>query len=184
MTTVPHATSRLVDSALPSWDAVTSGVAGRAGLVLVLLATASAAWWIARRRAARFRPTRALRGAVGAPGSDHRPEAALTGTELGAGLGSRATFVQFSAQTCASCPQVRRVLTSLAKSEPGVVHIDLDAEAHMDLVRKFSVFRTPTVLLLDAGGDVRARTSGPLTIDRALAALAALPAPALRSTHV
>lgn len=183
MTTAPHAASTLAASAQPIFDAVTAGVAGRAGLVLVLLATASAAWWIARRRAARFRPTRAVRGADGTPGSA-RSDATLTGTELGTELGSRATFVQFSAQTCASCPQVRRVLTSLAESEPGVVHLELDAEAHMDLVRRFSVFRTPTVLLLDADGAVRARTSGPLTLDRAQAALAPLPAPALRSTHV
>jgi thiol-disulfide isomerase/thioredoxin len=148
-----------------------SGLGGRAALVAVLLGAVSLAWALARRRAARFRP-------VVRPATEN---AALTSADVGAELGTRATFVQFSARTCASCPQVRRVLASLAATEPGVVHVDLAAEDRMDLVRRFSVFRTPTVLLLDPAGEVRSRTSGPLTPDRALAALAHLTTDATRS---
>jgi len=162
-----------------------SGLVGRATLVVVLLAVSSAGWWVARRRAQQFRPVRATSAGEesSAPG---RPGAALnvlTATDLGTALGTRATFVQFSAQTCASCPQVRRVLSSLADAEAGVVHVDLASEDHMDLVRRFSVFRTPTVLLLDPSGAVHSRTSGPLHADRAVAALADLTHPATWSTH-
>jgi thiol-disulfide isomerase/thioredoxin len=163
------------------FDLAAAGLAGRAALVVALLATASLAWWVARNRAARFRPVHLASPRAADP-------AALTGAELGIALGTRATFVQFSAQTCASCPQVRRVLSGVADAEAGVVHVDLGSEDHMDLVRRFAVFRTPTVLLLGADGAVRSRTSGPLTADRALAALAQLahatPAtPATRSSH-
>ncbi|MGV8967542.1 MAG: thioredoxin family protein [Cellulomonas sp.] len=145
------------------------GLAGRAGLVALLLLTASAGWWVARRRAARFRPlpARHPHGASAEP-------LALTGAELARTLGARATFVQFSSATCASCPQVRRVLGDLAATETGVVHVDLGSEDHMELVRRFKVFRTPTVLLLDARGRVHSRTSGPLTAERARAALLGL----------
>jgi len=168
-----------------------AGLGGRLTLVALLLAVSSAAWWIARRRAERFRPVPArtsdstsIPGLVALRGRSPDRGTTLTETDLNAALGTRATFVQFSAQTCASCPQVRRVLSDLAATEPGVAHVDLPSEERMDLVRRFSVFRTPTVLLLDADGTVRSRTSGPLSADRALAALAALTLPVTRSTHV
>lgn len=183
-------TDQLALGALPILTGTGTGPVGRIALVLVLLAVASAGWWVARRRAAQFRPvpTRARRSgesrrSPAEPGREPAGSSALTSTDLAAELGSRATFVQFSAETCASCPQARRVLGALAAATPGVVHVDVASEDRMDLVRRFSVFRTPTVLLLDASGAVRSRTSGPLTADRALAALAELPTPATRSTH-
>jgi thioredoxin-like negative regulator of GroEL len=157
-----------------------SGLAGRAALIVILLAAASGVWLVTARRAARFRPSKnhPLPGRTGAP------VAALTSTELSHELGARGTFVQFSSATCATCPQVRRVLTELAATESGVVHIDIQSEDHMDLVRRFSVYRTPTVLLLDPGGAVHSRTSGPLTPTRALAALAQLSHQTTRSIDV
>jgi hypothetical protein len=151
------------------------GLTGRAALVVLLLAAASSTWWVASRRAARFRSAHSSHRHHLAP-QEHpvTDTTTLTAADLGNPLGARATFVQFSAQTCASCPRVHRVLTSLTETEPDVVHVDLPAEDHMDLVRRFSVFRTPTVLLLDARGAVHSRTSGPLTPNRALAALAQL----------
>jgi hypothetical protein len=54
----------------------------------------------------------------------------------------------------------------------------------MGLVRRFSVFRTPTVLLLGPNGGIRSRTSGPLTPARALAALTQLSPATPRSIDV
>ncbi len=161
-----------------------TGLAGRAGLVVLLLAATSSAWWAARRRAARFRPVHSHHGHDRTAQGHHVTDTAtLTDADLGSALGARATFVQFSAQTCASCPQVRRILTSLTQTEPGVVHVDLPSEDHMDLVRRFSIFRTPTVLLLDADGKVHSRTSGALTPERALAALGQLAHLTTRVAH-
>jgi hypothetical protein len=157
-----------------------SGLAVRAVVIVLLLAAASGAWWVSSRRAARFRPPRdhVL------PGRAPAPVEALTSTDLSGELGARGTFVQFSSATCATCPQVRRVLTELVASQPEVVHVELQSEDHMDLVRRFSVFRTPTVLLLHPDGAIHSRTSGPLTPTRALAALAQLSDATPRSINV
>jgi thiol-disulfide isomerase/thioredoxin len=157
-----------------------SGLAERAVVIVLLLAAASGAWWVASRRAARFRSPRdhVL------PGRAPAPIEALTSTDLSREFGARGTFVQFSSATCATCPQVRRVLTELAADQPGVVHVEIQSEDHMDLVRRFSVFRTPTVLLLNPEGAVHSRTSGPLTPARALAALAELSPATTRSIDV
>jgi hypothetical protein len=42
----------------------------------------------------------------------------------------------------------------------GVGHVEIDAESHLDLVRRLAVRRTPTVLVLDADGQVRNRATG------------------------
>jgi hypothetical protein len=157
-----------------------SGLAVRALLIVALLAASSGAWWVASHRAARFRlPKDRL-----LPGRPPSRIEALTSSDLSSDLGARGTFVQFSSATCAICPQVRRVLTELVAGQPGVAHVDLQSEDHMDLVRRFSVFRTPTVLLLKPDGAIHSRTSGPLTPARALAALVQLSPSTPRSINV
>lgn len=42
----------------------------------------------------------------------------------------------------------------------GVVHVDIDAESHLDLVRRLGVLRTPTVFVLDRHGIVVRRATG------------------------
>ncbi|MCO4696186.1 thioredoxin family protein [Streptomyces sp. RO-S4] len=81
--------------------------------------------------------------------------------ELGtAALGERATLVQFSSAFCAPCRATRRVLDEIAGMVPGVTHVEIDAEARLDLVRRLEIVRTPTVLVLDAGGRVVRRAAG------------------------
>ncbi|MCZ0205042.1 thioredoxin family protein [Streptomyces sp. UMAF16] len=80
--------------------------------------------------------------------------------ELGAALGERATLVQFSSAFCAPCRATRRVLGEVAGLVPGVAHVEIDAEAHLDLVRALEIAKTPTVLVLDAGGRVVRRATG------------------------
>jgi len=61
------------------------------------------------------------------------------------------------------------------------VHVDLDVAQHLDLVRRFDVLRTPTVLLLDPRGTVVGRMSGATDRQHALAALSHLPTAVPRS---
>jgi len=84
----------------------------------------------------------------------------LTSEELGAGLGPRATLVQFSSVFCAPCRAARTLLADVAGSVDGVVYVDVDAESHLDLVRRHSVLRTPTVFVLDGEGRVVRRGVG------------------------
>ena len=84
----------------------------------------------------------------------------LGAAELGEGLGERATLVQFSSAFCAPCRATRRVLTEVAGLVPGVSHVEIDAEDHLDLVRELDILKTPTVLVLDAEGRIVRRASG------------------------
>ena len=80
--------------------------------------------------------------------------------EIGAPLGERATLVQFSTAFCQPCRATRRILGEVSRAVPGVAHVEIDAESHLDLVRRLDVRRTPTVLVLDADGLVVRRASG------------------------
>jgi thiol-disulfide isomerase/thioredoxin len=106
-----------------------------------------------------------------------RYENLLTPDDLGTPLGERATFVQFSTAFCQPCRANRQVLSHLARTDNGVVHVDIDAEANLDLVRRLGVMRTPTTFVLDAGGAIRHRASGPLRLADARAAVLAVVGP-------
>ncbi|MET7377276.1 thioredoxin family protein [Streptomyces sp. NPDC005526] len=103
-------------------------------------------------------PPRRRNGRVRVRGRD---EYGRLGTaELGEGLGERATLVQFSSASCAPCRATRRILGEVAGMVPGVAHVEIDAEARLDLVRALGILRTPTVLVLDADGRVVRRAAG------------------------
>ncbi|MFE9493265.1 MULTISPECIES: TlpA family protein disulfide reductase [Streptomyces] len=86
----------------------------------------------------------------------------LGAAELGGEPGERATLVQFSSAFCAPCRATRRVLGEVAAMVPGVAHVEIDAEARLDLVRELGILKTPTVLVLDAdGAEVRRATGQP-----------------------
>ncbi|MFE6895210.1 TlpA family protein disulfide reductase [Streptomyces sp. NPDC057694] len=87
-------------------------------------------------------------------------EVTLGAEQLGAELGERATLVQFSSAFCAPCRATRRVLGDVAALVPGVSHIEIDAEARLELVRAVGVVSTPTVLVLDARGREVRRAAG------------------------
>lgn len=84
----------------------------------------------------------------------------MTAGDVGAPLGERATLVQFSTAFCQPCRGARQVLGEVAGMVAGVVHVDVDAEANLELVRRLDVMRTPTVLVLDADGVVVRRATG------------------------
>ncbi len=75
-------------------------------------------------------------------------------------FGEKATLVQFSSAFCAPCRATRRILTEVADMVDGVSHVEIDAEAHLDLVRHLNIVRTPTVLVLDASRAIVRRGSG------------------------
>ncbi len=118
-------------------------------------------------RGARAPGSAAVAAEGGAPvrGQDDDRRAAATAprldaADLGAELGARATLVQFSSAFCAPCRATRRVLGEVADLVPGVVHVEIDAEGHLQLVRALDVLKTPTVLVLDADGRVVRRAVG------------------------
>jgi thiol-disulfide isomerase/thioredoxin len=97
----------------------------------------------------------------------------LLGTAYDGRRGERATLLQFSSAFCAPCRATRRVLDDVARQVPGVVHVEVDAEEHLDLVRALGILRTPTTLVLDAVGREVTRAAGAPRPAQVLAALEA-----------
>ena len=96
--------------------------------------------------------------------------------ELGHEPGERATLLQFSSAFCAPCRATRATLASVAQLVPGTRHVEVDAEQHLDVVRRLGIVKTPTTLVLDGSGRETARATGAPRQAEVLAALAgALP---------
>lgn len=74
--------------------------------------------------------------------------------------GRHATLLQFSSAFCAPCRATKRVLGEVAQLVPGVAHVEVDAESHLDLVRRLGILKTPTTLVLDAAGREVLRAAG------------------------
>ena len=99
-------------------------------------------------------------------------EQALSESRLGFPIGSQATLLQFSSAFCQPCRATRFILNEVAESVPGVAHVEIDAESHLDLVREFSVTRTPTTFILDGTGQVIGKAVGLARKNDVLASLA------------
>ncbi len=131
--------------------------------IAVAVLAAATVFGLLRRR--RDGVLRAQRGSGDAVADTLGPD------ELGAELGEKATLLQFSSAFCAPCRATRRVLGEVAEMVDGVAHVELDAESHLDLVRRLNVIRTPTVLVLDGAGRVVRRAAGAPRKPEVIAAL-------------
>ena len=96
----------------------------------------------------------------------------VSAAEVGGELGERATLLQFSSAFCAPCRATRRTLAEVEAMVDGVRHVELDAESHLELVRKLDIVRTPTTLVLDSTGAIVKRASGAPRKPDVIAALA------------
>jgi thiol-disulfide isomerase/thioredoxin len=132
------------------------------GYVLLVAVVAALAFGVYRALVdGRFRGTHRIRGVVE---TDHEESVSATSvladTPWSGQLGERATFLQFSSAFCAPCRATRRILEDVVAETPGVAHVEVDAEHHLDLVRRLGVLRTPTTLVLDRHGREITRASG------------------------
>ena len=117
----------------------------------------------------RFRGTRMLRKTQA-----HEVDSVdrVSAADVGGELGERATLLQFSSAFCAPCRATRRTLAEVEGMVDGVRHVELDAEAHLELVRRLDILRTPTTLVLDSTGAIVKRASGAPRKPDVIAALA------------
>ena len=141
------------------------------GLVVLLVAVVLALAFGTYRAITdgRFRGTHRVKGVPDEPVVV--PESVLAGTPWEVEMGERATLLQFSSALCAPCRATRRVLADVAGAEPGVSHVEVDAEHHLDVVRRLGILRTPTTLVLDGSGHEVTRAAGAPTKAQVLAAL-------------
>jgi hypothetical protein len=126
-------------------------------IVALALASVFGIWWRARDgRVIATAPAADTNSA--ADREDSAEDGALA--RLGVVAGTPVTLLQFSSAFCAPCRVARRICAELAGGRDGVVHLEVDAESHLDEVRALGVWRTPTVLVVDAAGRIAFRLSG------------------------
>jgi len=98
----------------------------------------------------------------------------LTAAIVGSELGSRATMVQFSSAFCTPCRATKALLEDMVKTMPDVRYAHVDAESHLELVRKLDIRSTPTTLFLNHAGVEVGRAMGTPKRAQVNAALAAI----------
>ena len=130
-------------------------------LAIVLVAATGYGIWYQRTRG-EFRKKKTVNGP--------KLTAAIVGTELG----SRATMVQFSSAFCAPCRATKVLLEDMIKTMPDVHYAHIDAESHLELVRKLDIRSTPTTLFLNGAGVEVGRAMGTPKRAQVQAAIAAI----------
>jgi thiol-disulfide isomerase/thioredoxin len=89
----------------------------------------------------------------------------LAGLSAGAVAGRQATLLQFSTEVCAACATTSATLRSVASelagfAQAGVVHLEVDVTRRADIASRFNLLQSPTTLILDDRGVIRARIGG------------------------
>lgn len=95
----------------------------------------------------------------------------VTSHDIGSELGQVATVLQFSSAFCTPCRTTRSILTSVIEHFPKMKHVEVDAEKHLELVRRLNIYQTPTTLFLNAAGKEIARAVGAPKRDQVISAL-------------
>jgi thiol-disulfide isomerase/thioredoxin len=98
----------------------------------------------------------------------------ITPAMIAADLGSRATLLQFSSAFCGPCRATRLLIEDVTADMADVAHVEVDAEANLELVRQLDIRSTPTTLFLDATGHEVGRAVGAPKRDQVVKAIAAI----------
>ena len=98
----------------------------------------------------------------------------ITQAMIGADLGSKATLLQFSSAFCGPCRATRLLIEDVTADLGDVAHVELDAEANLELVRQLDIRSTPTTLFINAAGNEVGRAVGAPKRDQVLAAISAI----------
>ena len=130
-------------------------------IAIVLLASSAFGIWYKRTRG-EFRAKKSLHGPT------------LTAQIIGTPLGSKATMVQFSSAFCSPCRATKVLLEHMVETMPEIHYAHIDAESHLELVRKLDIRSTPTPLFLNSAGVEVGRAMGTPKRDQVLKALDAI----------
>jgi len=130
-------------------------------LVVVLALAIAFGVWYTRTRG-EFRKKKTVNGP--------KLDAGIIGVELGAAV----TMVQFSSAFCSPCRATKALLEDMVKAMPDVHYAHIDAESHLELVRKLDIRSTPTTLFLNSDGVEVGRAMGTPKRSQVLAAVNAI----------
>jgi thioredoxin-like negative regulator of GroEL len=98
----------------------------------------------------------------------------ISSAMIGGELGTRATLLQFSSAFCRPCRATRLLIEDVTADMADVVHVEVDAEANLELVRRLDIRSTPTTLFLDSAGHEVGRAVGAPKRDQVVKAIAAI----------
>ena len=94
-------------------------------------------------------------GAIRKKRRTHISEAEFSGS-----YGKRATILQFSTSFCSQCRAAKSLISDTVKDQTDISYFEIDAESHLQLVRRVDIRSTPTTLFLDKNGYEIARATG------------------------
>jgi thiol-disulfide isomerase/thioredoxin len=98
----------------------------------------------------------------------------ISSAMIGGELGTRATLLQFSSAFCGPCRATRLLIEDVTADMADVSHVEVDAEANLELVRRLDIRSTPTTLFLDSAGHEVGRAVGAPKRDQVVKAIAAI----------
>jgi thiol-disulfide isomerase/thioredoxin len=98
----------------------------------------------------------------------------ISSAMIGGELGTRATLLQFSSAFCGPCRATRLLIEDVTADMADVAHVEVDAEANLELVRLLDIRSTPTTLFLDSAGHEVGRAVGAPKRDQVVKAIAAI----------
>jgi thiol-disulfide isomerase/thioredoxin len=98
----------------------------------------------------------------------------ISAAMIGGELGTRATLLQFSSAFCGPCRATRLLIEDVTADMADVAHVEVDAEANLELVRRLDIRSTPTTLFLDSAGHEVGRAVGAPKRDQVVKAIAAI----------
>jgi thiol-disulfide isomerase/thioredoxin len=98
----------------------------------------------------------------------------ISSAMIGGELGTRATLLQFSSAFCGPCRATRLLIEDVTADMADVAHVEVDAEANLELVRRLDIRSTPTTLFLDSAGHEVGRAVGAPKRDQVVKAIAAI----------
>ncbi|MFZ4064500.1 MAG: thioredoxin family protein [Candidatus Nanopelagicaceae bacterium] len=130
-------------------------------LVIVLALAIAFGVWYTRSRG-EFRKKKTVNGP--------KLDASIIGVELG----SRVTMVQFSSAFCSPCRATKALLEDMVGKMDDVHYAHIDAESHLELVRKLDIRSTPTTLFLNRDGVEVGRAMGTPKRSQVMAAVNAI----------
>ena len=108
-------------------------------IVSAVLLAAAIVGFLSQKNAGKFRAKK-------------KAQPAVLSSEIANELGAQATLLQFSSAFCAPCRATRLTLENIVPNYSGIKHIEIDAESHLELVRKLDIRQTPTTVFLDRNG--------------------------------
>ena len=131
-------------------------------ILILALASAFGLWW--RSKQGQFKKAAAASS----------PHKFVSNSEIGIELGQRVTILQFSSTFCSPCKATAQMITNLVKNMSDVVYMQIKSEENLQLIQKFDIKSTPTVVFFNGHGMEVGRAVGTPTNDQVLAAISAV----------